>query len=750
MERRVKFQDRMDIDPKDFNNLQDFVQASLDHIVADGISPDRKFAGFEVAQSNTVSIEVDPGRLYSNGMVYVRDTAFTKNFAANLPVATKKHVLVVIYGQEIDTDEGAREFIINEESGQAESATVAQERTRQCAINTMIGAESPDPLDPMIDAGALAVARIVLTTNGVASVEMLVDNKLPSVADLDGRVGDLEIFQQQLGPKVQSIDADIANLKESSRGNVSQAAYGRVLSRVAVLESAAGVPAEAVDSAVDFFLDTDRSNLAHANSNCKVQEGIRFADANNSTKPLALFNPLDSGAKIVGGVLFPAFTREKRLTVGPRQSEIQVSGLTYATTEMVQKTMSRTRVRYGPEFTVCTNAGWWGAVTDQYVPRTFTHNGETFENLGVTWDGPAHGWVRVRQYWKDVYEEPYWAAVTVGHSVPGAQIAETFLNANDMWLEAIGLIFTKLAPTGTVTIAVCDTIRGMPDLESVISVTTVDRPALALNAETVIPIQPVFLQGGKRYAFVVITSADHWLATTGGVNFPQGTFFTVIDGAYQQGDGTKDLCFTLYAAKFAQSRATIQLETLQLDGGMAAIDILTDNVRPGSSDLTFEIQIAGVWYPLAPTEQAALGVGGSIPPTVPIRAVFTGTPSVMPCLRLTNSTCKVSRPKTTLTHISDVQTLPGVGSDEIVVICRYEYFDAAHHTATTKLRTGAGYNTVVAASGHTDAIAEDGSIVRSWLFALGAPVTSFVVQNEATTDSELLTFHYAYRKHYAI
>lgn len=750
MERRVIFRDSMDIDPDDFNNLQEFARQSLDHIVGDAISTDRKYAGFDTAATSQTAISTAPGRYYSGGMVYSRSSAFTANFATSLPATTKKHVLVVVYGQEIETDSRQREYLINEESGASEPQINPMERARQCAINVVAGSESPDPLDPLLDVGVTPVARIVLTTAGIASVTMLVENKLPSVAELDGRLEDLEVFQAQMGPKVASIDADIANLKQQSVGNVSQAQYGRVLQRVAVLESAAGVPAEAVDSAVDFFLDTSESNLAHGSSNCKVDEGIRFANFAEDSDPLALFNPLDANAKISGGVLFPAYTREKRLAVGPRQSEVQLNALTFQTNALVQKTMSRIRTRYGPEFTVCTNAGWWGAVTDQYIPKTFQRNGETFEVLGVDWDGPAHGWVRVRRYWKDVYEEPYWAAVTVDHSVPGAQIAETFLNPNDMWLDAIGLTFTKLAATGTVTIAVCDTERGMPNLESVISITTVDRPALGLNSETVIPIQPVFLQGGKRYAFVVITAADHWLATTSGVNFPQGTFFTVIDGAYQQGDGTKDLCFTLYAARFAQARSVIQLATLQLAGGIAAIDILAESIRPGSTDLTFEVQIAGIWYPLGPDQSTVLGAGGAIPPTVPLRAVFTGTPSVMPCIKLTDSVCKITRPKTTLTHISDVQTLGGLGSDEIVVMTRYEYFDAAHHTATTKLRTGAGYNTVVTASSHTDEVIDDDTIVRSWVFNLGAPVTSFVVQNEATTDSELRTFHYAYRKHFAL
>ncbi|WP_239806962.1 hypothetical protein [Croceicoccus hydrothermalis] len=49
MERCTIFQDGMDNDPADYNNLQDFAQSSFDHIVADAVTPERKFAGFKAA-----------------------------------------------------------------------------------------------------------------------------------------------------------------------------------------------------------------------------------------------------------------------------------------------------------------------------------------------------------------------------------------------------------------------------------------------------------------------------------------------------------------------------------------------------------------------------------------------------------------------------------------------------------------------------------------------------------------------------
>jgi hypothetical protein len=750
MQSRVIFRDGMDNDPADHNTLQDFAQGAMDDLIFDAISGDRKYAGFVAAITSSTEITVQPGRLYSAGKVYARVDAFTKDFTNALPIATKKHVLVVVFGQESDTDARPREFLINEESGASEPRVVAMERARICNINTTAGQESPDPIDPVIDAGLVAVARVVLTPAGVSEIVMLKDNALDSIPILRDRLAAVEAFVTKAGPQIVALGSDMASLRAASADNVNSAAFGRLLVRMATLEERDGIPVGATDSDADFFLDKEESDLAHPNFLAKIEEGIRFADEAAQTSQLAVFDALNPRAKIVGDVLFPAYTRELRMSVGPRQAETQIASYSYQTHAMVQRMMSRQRVRYGEEFTVCTNAGWWGAVTDRYIPETFSRNGENFETVNVEWDGPAHGWVRVRRYWYDTVQEPYWDYTTVSHAVPGAQVAETFLNANAGWLDAVGLTFTKLAAVGGITLAICETDRGAPDLNKVISVTTVPRESMQLNRETVIPIQPAFLEGGVRYALVVISAADHWIATTQGTNFPQGTLFYVLDGAYQQGDGTRDLCFSLYMAKFAASRAVIDMQPLSLAGGMTAIDILAEAIAPKSTDLTYEVQVGGAWVPLAKTDQSILGAGGNIPPLVPLRLVLTGTPDVMPAVKLVGSRVLVSRPRTNLTHVSAVRPLPGAGSTQIRVIGRLEYFDAGHHTAACKLRTGAGYATIANPSSYADVVAEDGSIERTWVFNLGAAVTSYKIQFDATTDSALATFHFGWRKDYAL
>lgn len=747
MESTRVFHDGMDNDPADYNDLQGFAQESMEHIVSDGISNDRKFAGFQTAITGAAEITVQPGRFYSGGVVYNRPDAFVKDFTTQLPVATKKNVLVVIFGSEIDTDARQREFLINEETGASEPRVVALEHRRVANINTAAGTESPDPIDPVVDSGVLAVCRVVLTPTGVSSVEMLSTNRLDSVASVSVRTASLETFRRTAEPQIVALGSDLASLKVASASGVDQAGLGRVLSRLAVLEEKSSIPSAATDSDADFYLDTEESDLAHASFLAKVDEGVRFADEAANEASLQIFDALNPRAKIAGGLMLPAYARELRLSVGPRQGEVQASAYTYETHNMVERTMSRTRVRYGWKYTVASSVVWWSAYGYDYYYRTFSKTGEVFPAIGVY--GLSYYKVRQPYFWYDTVEEHYWDKVTVDHAVPGAQVAETFLNANDMWLDAVGLTFTRLAATGGVTLAICETDRGQPDLEKIVSFTSVDRSAMSLNTETVIPVQPVFLEGGKRYAILIITAADHWLATTAGENFPQGTFFYVLDGAYQQGDGTRDLCFSLFAAKFTASRAVIDMAPLSLSGGMTEIDVLADAVVPDSTNLTYEIQVGNAWRPLDGSTDDLFGGSGNVPPLVPLRLVFTGTPDVMPGVKLTGSRVHIARPRTTLTHISTERTLPA-SSTSIRVIARLEDFESAHHTAVGKLRTGAGFTTVVAASSSVDETQPDGSVERTWLFNLGAGVTSYKIQIEGTTDSALNTFHVAWRKDYAL
>jgi hypothetical protein len=752
MESKVIFQDGMDNDPADYNNLQDFAGRSFDHVVGDGITSERKFAGFQTTASGATTLATLPGRFYSGGKAYNAVDAFPYDFALQLPVAAKKVAVLVVWGEEVDTDTRPREFLINEDTGASEPRVVAMEHARVAKLSVSLGQENADPIPPVLDSGVTAVATIVLSPTGIESVTMSSDNALDSVQSVSDRVETLETFEASVGPQVQSLGADIAALTKGQASLVGLDTFGRVLDRVAVLESKEGIPEAAVDSFADFLVDESHSDTAFAGFQAKVTEGVRFDDEQAGVSALQLFDPLNPRAKVVGGVLFPAYNRTKRLGVGPKAGELQVSAYSYQVHNLVQKTASRHRVRHGPARVVSTASNWFKTGRFDVAKKVFRRQDEAWTTPAALLKNAVlnHIPVRSKGHWEDTYEQPYWEEVTVASAVNGTQVAETFLNANDMILDAVGLTFTRLAADGGITLAICETDRGLPLLDKVISTTTVDRASLVLNAESVIPVQPVFLTGGVRYAIVVITAADHWLATCAGASFPQGTLFYVLDGAYQQGDATKDIMFSLYQAQFTVSRAVIDLQPLSLAGGFSDIDILAPVTIPGSSQVSYEIQVGGTWYALNSAEGGAvLSAGGVMPNLVAFRAVLSGTPDVMPSVALTGSQVKVSRPRTTFTYMGATRNL-AAPSTQLRLAVTLESFDAAHHTATGSLLTGATFATETAATSHSDATNQDGTITRTFVFNLGAGVSAFKWKLVGTTDSALNVFDMALIKDHAL
>jgi len=752
MERRVNFIDGMDLSPDDFSNIQLFAQQSFDHVVGDGITASRRYAGFATGQTGALTISAEPGRLYAEGKVYVRDTAFPYDFTAMLPVQDRKVCTLVTFGETVQTAETPREILIDVDNLTTEPQLVAMETVRIARLAIVQGAESPDPSAPVIAAGYTAIANVVLSTTGIDSVAMIDANKLDSVASLAARAAQLEGFRDSADPKIAGLAGDIAALTEGQRRLVGTEQYSRVLTRLAQLEAGKGVPTAAVDSFADLLLDDGASDPAFAGYAARVSEGIRLPAAASATTALSLKNPLDPNARVVGGRLLPAYDRVKQLSTGTPTGEVKLNSFSYSAHDLLHKTDARFRLRYGPWWAPSYNYAYLKNFGVDLLPLIFAYDGEAIVPDALLSEQLLYDYNYARRpgYWYDWVENTYWDYFPATSTVNGTQVAETFLQANDMVLEAIGLPFTRLANDGDVTVAICETDHGVARLDRVIAKVTVPRNQLQIGAETMIPLQPTLLTGGVRYALVIITAADHYLGTVAGQTYPQGTFFYVLDGQYQQGDGTRDLAFSLYAAKFRQSRAVIDLTEVTLAGGIGDIDILSQAVVPGATQMSFFVQIGGIWRALADDANAALIQAGVMQNLVPLRVVMTGTPEVMPILALAGSQVKVSRPDLTFTWFSAIRNLPGGGSSQIRATFRLENFNAVHHTLTAKLRTGAGYATETAPSSVSDAVQADGSIERTAVWNLGGAVTSYRLKLTGVTDNALLPFHVASRRDYAL
>ncbi len=753
MESTVIFRDRQELQSADLNNAQDFTRASIDHIVKDAIDGGRAYTGFTASKTAATEITLSAGRLYSSGQVYGRNEDVVIDVFNSLPLVTKKRVAIVAYGQSVDTDVQPRDFLIDAQLGTTEPQSVAMENLRRAELSAVAGTESPDPAYPPTDANVTVICYALLDTSGIVSIEQWTATQLPNLRIVSNRVTALEVWRGQISGQVDTLRTDLAALADRMKLFALKTEVVDVLKQLEDLRKKVYEPAAYVLYGTNHFLDLIGSQIAHPNYDALVDEGIRFPSAGSSTVPLSLLNPNNPYVVVNSGFVLPKYTHGLRMNLAGYNGETRVAQYTYETSTITQLSRTRQRVRYGTTKTVCTNSTWWRNGSYNPVTGVFRINGETWEVNAA--DRPQatvkHKWIRVTRFWIDTFEEPYWDYVKSTANLSGQQVAQTFLNSQDGWLSQIGLYFSRKAAAGDVNILVCETAYGMPDLDRVISRTTITPAAIQIGAtaanaalpaliETQVPIVPTYLQSGRRYAIVLVTTGDHYVAMTNTDNgVVQGTFFVSTDGAFFAGNLVSDMKMRLYYAKFDAPRVTVELSALQLAGGILELDILNEAIAPPACRIDYEVQVAGAWVAL---DAAPNGPDlSSLPAILPIRVVLTGTTDLMPGFGLGASQAVVSRPKTSFTWLGTLRTL-GSPSNSVKVVVDLQAFDAAKHTCTISLLTGATMATTKTADVVQNQTMPDGTIRRTAIFNLSA-VSYYAVMIVGGTTSAAEPFHVA-------
>lgn len=756
-ERIARFEQDQQIAEPDLNNIGKFARASLDHVVRDAVEPGKKYVGFNVAQNGAAQVTVGEGWYYNAGRVYHRgDQGGTDiDLITLLPVMVSKIVSIVVWGQEVDASLEPRTFLVDVETEQTEARTTATQTRRIANLDTVSGLESADPVPPALSSDVIAIAHVVLSPAGIEEIRPVTANRLPSVADNRNRIRALELFRDQAGAAIDTLRTDIAGVASKQRGMAKRAEVYEIAADVARIKEEIGLPEDLASYGSDSFLDLSKSDTEHPDWLSRVEEGARFPAAQERVANLGLLNQFDDRVKVTSGFMLPKYEEVSRLLVDDATGEIAISSYVFNTWVTVQKARTRTRKRFGNTFLMCTNAQAW---RDGFIdPATglFKRGDETFEVLDDI--GHPSGvqyllYLRLRQVWTDTYEESYWDYVQIEESVNGAGVAQTFLNSQDGWLTNVGLKFTRVGGTGDVRVLITETSNGAPAWDKVIAKTTVSQGDLAVApAWTRVPIGPVHLPAG-RYAVVVITAGNHFLATATDNKFAEGTLFVSTDGAFSQGDLTRDLTMDLRFAQFKSPRVEVQMQPLELENGIANIDLLLEAIQPAGTEIVHEVQINSVWRPLDETSRNALN---GLPALVPYRIVFIGTTDLHAGVALgAASTVTTWRPRTDFKHVSDIIELPAA-CDEVELRITVEWWEDARHTLDVKLLTGATF-----ATQESPTLTEvrdlppllgvqDRKEIRLVYAGLTPAIEEFKILMEGTTDNALVTYHVARRVHIA-
>ena len=779
MERKVNIQDWQKVTVEDFNNFGLFPRYSFDHVVGDVLIPNMGFTGFTTVQTAPAVVTVGNGRLYHNGVVFFNDSegGVSLDLLSVLPVVTRRYVGIVVWGQEVETDTEPRTFLTDPVTRATVARVVSTESRRWANISTVVGAEGPDPIWPSIASNTLAVAWVLLDGTGIVSITMVEENRAPNLSDLDARMNENDAWRTRATSRLDTLATDIAALAARLNGTASMRFTLKIAADVARVKEKLEIPDTYTAWGADHFLTKDESDMLHVDMKCKVEEGVRFGDYIIRDSQIGLLNPMDPAVFNQANFVLPAYDQVSRIEVLGNDSELSISQYQHQTISWELCAKTRTRIRWGTPFYVCSNGVWWFAPSGRdwmssinsgqegwntvgggglsgMTPNTdliydpirniLTRGTETFQILDVQ-DNPNHTILRLAQFWVDeIVDSYYWRQVVTIEGLSGSTISQTFLNSQGGWLTSVDVFFTRVSTTGDVHCLICETSGGEPNFEKTIARADITADLLRVGGtHTRIEFLPTYLAKGGRYAIVLQTPGNHFVSLVHNNKFAQGSLFHSTDQAWSIGDLTKDMAFRANFAKFRSNRVTVQLLSLELTGGIGAIDLNFNSVRPPNTSISFEVQYAGAWVPLGYYQSNPLG---NKPPLLPFRVTFVGTTDEMPGIGVaSNSRAVTSRPHSDFKHISTARVMPSAQTVN-TVYCDFrveQWRDAPYHTFLPRLLTGAGYTSVRTPSLIQKEIDPDDPMTMmfrcTWNLAAlgGAPITGYKVRMEGTTDNEL-------------
>lgn len=717
MKNKVIFRDRQEIQAKDLNNLQTFASDTFAAVVKDGITAERKFTGLGVTATSTTEIAVDTGRLYHQGAIYATAAASTFNLFTYLPVATKRVLAVVAWGQTSETATEPRDFLIDLTTGATEPQAVPMESSNQVQINIVSGVESADPVAPAVPDNTVVVAYITMNTTGVENIDFQIGNQLPNVHDNQTHIAELNGWRGRIGPQIEAIQTNITALGERTEGKADRSSVQFLGADVALLKQRAGLPSSYSMYAADRFADTSATDTAAVGYDARIDNGVTFPFAASNTAALSLFNPFDNAVKrSATDWVLPTYTDESKISITGYNGDIAISQ--YQVETHTIETYTVWNYYWGWNWNYYSSYWWW------YYGYAY------YPYYGYRWGG----------YYYYQYPTTAYRDVVTTTSYNGVIIGQTVLTPNAFWLTSVDMNLTQVASTGDITVVICETDFGKPNLKKALSTATIAQADLKRYPTTTrVAIPPTWMEAGKRYAVMFITQGAHRMATVSGNSYTQGTYFYGNDGDFFNGDITKNLMFTVNGAAFAQPRTEVVLGSVSLSGGITDLNIATQAIVPDGTSLSYEVQVNGRWYPLD-----SANLVSATPDIVPIRAIILGTRDAAPSFKLASNAITVSRPKTTLQHVSTLRTMPGSATTTSVkVTLKVSGYDSTKHTIAPKLLSSTG--TLIAnatattfETEYSDANETVTKVTAS--FTLGSAISNYKVEITGSRNSSAAPF----------
>jgi hypothetical protein len=697
MSQRMLFNDAEVIEAEDLTAIGEAVQAATDSLVSDAIGYPAHWSGFTATQQSAQIVRLTPGRYYTADMVFAADAQTDINLQVHIPLAAsdQRWVAIIMRGS-IEEETALRIFETSTdvETSEPVQQTAPKREVREASFTIQQGAASPAPaLRPTIAATDAVVAWVLLSSEGIASIEPGEGSRVKSLYEVEQRVSTAETDLSNITRRTTTIETQIVNITQRLT-DIPHPTIIRQLKRdVAATRRLIALPDEARAYWYDPGLLQTEWDKTHASWLARVREGVRFPWAGERDAQLALLDAGSSAIRMSGSLLMPAWTEVARLEIASDGSNINISQTTHTVVTAIRREIARQVIEYGPTVTVCENSAEWANTHYLSVGELFTNNGETFEVVGIAgnveWAG--HVLRAVRQVISRTVTDVYWDYVTEEIGVNGSVHGQTWLCSQPMILTSIDLDFDKVGSTGDVHLFVCECDEsGAPDFGTVV-VATVKAPAEIGLGWVNFTLRPTLLESGKRYAWFTVTTGNHALGTVSGNSFTQGSRFVCTDGAWSQVVTDSDFAMRLNVASFASTRTVVEMDALTLDSGMTEIRLLHGGWVPGGTSLIWEIQPSGSedWQALTLNNAEGADSLVGLPALVRLRAVFVGTTDLAPAIVM-DATARgyTFRPRGDMVAVS-VDHAFGLSTTSIQIEAVLDNYDPAKHTAAPKIIVGA-------------------------------------------------------------
>lgn len=713
MLRQRNFDNDLVLVTDDFRKPQQFTRESFDALVENAVSNLRYYTGFTAVRTGAAEVTVSSGHYWAGGPVFVRaePTIFNLLQGGNyIPAVTKRYVAIVTYGETVATDTQDRLYETDDQ-GTKESRPLDVETLRIARLALVPGVQQPDPQKPVLDAGLIPVAWILLDTSGVVSVEQEEDYRLPSIESLSQLIDNIEEWRAHIGQSINTLFSELVRIQASIPADNS-ALLAALLARIEQLEDVAKQPASAVQSFLDRFISLRDSDTEYAGYNAEVGSGLTFGGGTPTYAEVVLNNPLDPKVKVANNILTPAQSgKAARLSIDKPDSVLSISQYTVQVVERVRKLLTRTVHEYvgaivffgkeqfnainahrvAEQFGISANdaTGWLAKLhaqldvmdaAEQRIGK-FQFKGPTGGPLDInfhhmTSSNGSFFSINYKSVKSTKVDEPYWENITTDATVNGSQVAQTFLNATNGWLSEIGLYFGQVALAGDVNVYITEVEGGKPVNGSVISSGTIPVASLNTMGEIKCAMTPVYLEGGRSYAMMLVSTGNHFVRVREGDKYPSGAAYYLSDTKeWLPVQNSGDICMNLYFPAFAQTRVEVAMQPLTRAGGISSIRINAAQYEPKGTKLVWEIQRAGRWYQLSEGEYGALT---GAPTLVNLRAVFIGTRDLMPAIDMSQTEITLLGEENTFTHVSEIHELDAA-TDEVRVRYDIQGWDEGVH-----------------------------------------------------------------------